>query len=80
MYRFDTLSACSTFLLTLLALYTNVSPGLTAFVLIAASQCEFYVLDKEFLAMRTDYTSPQSLHQSMRSASSMASFKWTLSL
>ncbi|KAL8863326.1 MAG: hypothetical protein Q9178_000006 [Gyalolechia marmorata] len=37
MYRFDALSACSTFLLTLLALYTGVSPGLTAFVLIAAS-------------------------------------------
>jgi ABC-type multidrug transport system fused ATPase/permease subunit len=37
-YRFDTLSACSTFLLTLMALYTNVSPGLTAFVLIAASK------------------------------------------
>lgn len=38
MYRFDTLSACSSFILTMLALYTNVSPGLTAFVLTAASQ------------------------------------------
>lgn len=38
MYRFDTLSACSTFVLTMLALYTGVSPGLTAFVLIAAAQ------------------------------------------
>lgn len=36
-YRFDVLSAVSTFLLTLLALYTGVSPGLTAFALIAAN-------------------------------------------
>lgn len=40
MYRFDTLSAFSTFILTLLALYTGVSPGLTAFVLLAASKCK----------------------------------------
>jgi len=38
MYRFDALSACSTFLLTSLALFTGVSPGLTAFVLSAASK------------------------------------------
>ncbi|KAL9629162.1 MAG: hypothetical protein Q9164_006996, partial [Protoblastenia rupestris] len=38
MYRFDALSACSTFILTMLALYTGISPGLTAFVLIAAAQ------------------------------------------
>ena len=37
MYRFDALSAFSTFLLTLLALYTGLSPGLTAFVLNAAA-------------------------------------------
>jgi ABC-type multidrug transport system fused ATPase/permease subunit len=36
MYRFANLSAVSMFLLTILALYTHVSPGLTAFVLIAA--------------------------------------------
>ena len=40
MYRFDSLSACSTFILTMLALYTGVSPGLVAFVLVAAEQCE----------------------------------------
>ena len=40
MYRFDALSACSTFLITLLALYTAVSPGLTAFLLVAAAQCK----------------------------------------
>jgi ABC-type multidrug transport system fused ATPase/permease subunit len=38
MYRYDVLSAFSTFLLTILALYTNVSAGLTAFVLIAANK------------------------------------------
>ncbi|KAF1808278.1 ATPase-like protein [Eremomyces bilateralis CBS 781.70] len=37
MYRFDALSALATFLLTLLALYQRLSPGLTAFVLTAAS-------------------------------------------
>jgi ABC-type multidrug transport system fused ATPase/permease subunit len=38
MYRFDFLTASSTFLMTTLALFTNVSPGLTAFVLAAASR------------------------------------------
>lgn len=38
MYRFDALSACSTLALTLIAIYTGVSAGLTAFVLIAATQ------------------------------------------
>ncbi|CZT09056.1 related to bile acid transporter [Rhynchosporium graminicola] len=37
MFRFDTLSAGSTFILTVLALYTGVSAGLTAFVLTAAA-------------------------------------------
>lgn len=37
-YRFDTLSAFSTFILTALALYQGLSPGLTAFVLTTASQ------------------------------------------
>ena len=38
MYRFDSLSACSYFILTVLAIYTNVSAGLTAFVLTAAAR------------------------------------------
>ncbi|KIX03561.1 uncharacterized protein Z518_07114 [Rhinocladiella mackenziei CBS 650.93] len=38
MYRFDTLSGVSTFLLTLLAIFSNLSAGLTGFVLIAASK------------------------------------------
>lgn len=38
MYRFDALSAVSTFALTLLALYNGLSPGLTAFILTTAAQ------------------------------------------
>lgn len=38
MYRFDTLSAVSTFILTLLAIFSNLSAGLTAFVLVAAQK------------------------------------------
>lgn len=38
MYRFDILSALSTLILTVIALYTNVSAGLTAFVLISANK------------------------------------------
>lgn len=38
MYRYDALSALSTFLLTLLALVTGVSPGLTAFLLNSAQK------------------------------------------
>jgi ABC-type multidrug transport system fused ATPase/permease subunit len=37
MYRFDILSALSTFILTLMAIYSGISPGMTAFVLTAAS-------------------------------------------
>jgi ABC-type bacteriocin/lantibiotic exporter with double-glycine peptidase domain len=36
-YRFSSLSAVSTFILTILALYSGLSPGLTAFMLIAAT-------------------------------------------
>lgn len=43
MYRFDSLSAISTFLLTLLALYDNLSQGLTAFVLTTAATCKFVI-------------------------------------
>lgn len=38
MYRYDALSAISTFLLTLLALVTGISPGLTAFLLNSAQK------------------------------------------
>lgn len=38
MYRYDSLSAISTFLITVMALATNVSAGLTAFVLLSANR------------------------------------------
>ncbi|KAH0350782.1 ABC bile acid transporter, partial [Aureobasidium melanogenum] len=38
MYRFDILSAFSTFIMTLLAINSGLSPGLTAFVLASASR------------------------------------------
>ena len=58
-YRFDTLSACSTLLLTLLALYTNVSPGLTAFVLIAASKfvTSTHSLCRQYGQLQMDFVS-----------------------
>ncbi|KAL1304033.1 hypothetical protein AAFC00_000471 [Neodothiora populina] len=37
MYRFDILSGCSTFILTILAIYSGLTSGLTAFVLVSAS-------------------------------------------
>ncbi|KAI4254106.1 MAG: hypothetical protein L6R42_007327, partial [Xanthoria sp. 1 TBL-2021] len=59
MYRFDALSACTTFLLTLLALYTGVSPGLTAFVLVAASGFvdSTHALCKRYGQLQMDFVS-----------------------
>ena len=39
MLRFDTISATSTLIMTMIAVYMGLSPGLTAFVLIGASKC-----------------------------------------
>ncbi|KAL8950390.1 MAG: hypothetical protein Q9222_003570 [Ikaeria aurantiellina] len=59
MYRLDGLSAFSTFLLTLLALYTGVSPGLTAFVLISASNFVLatHMLCKQYGSLQMDFVS-----------------------
>jgi len=59
MYRFDTLSAVSTLILTLLALYTGVSAGLTAFVLIAASKFvnATHSLCRAYGALQMDFVS-----------------------
>lgn len=59
MYRFDNLSACSTFILTALALYTGVSPGLTAFVLTAASKfvISTHALCKQYGQLQMDFVS-----------------------
>ncbi|KAF6221739.1 hypothetical protein HO133_001707 [Letharia lupina] len=59
MYRFDALSACATLLLTLLAIYTGVSAGLTAFVLIAASQfvMSTHALCRQYGQLQMDFVS-----------------------
>lgn len=59
MYRFDALSAISTFTLTMLALSTGVSPGLTAFVLIAAQQfvTSTHHLCKMYGSLQMDFVS-----------------------
>lgn len=56
MYRFDLLSAFSTLFLTLLALYTGVSPGLTAFLLVAASRCMLYVTSFSISRLTESYS------------------------
>ncbi|KUJ20900.1 ABC transporter-like protein [Mollisia scopiformis] len=59
MYRFDTLSATSTFILTVLALYTGVSAGLTAFVLTASSKFvnSTHALCKQYGQLQMDFVS-----------------------
>ena len=59
MYRFDALSAFATLLLTLLAIYTDVSAGLTAFVLIAASQFiqSTHALCRQYGQLQMDFVS-----------------------
>ncbi|KAH7347329.1 ABC transporter [Plectosphaerella cucumerina] len=58
-YRFDVLSAVSTFALTLLALYNDLSPGLTAFVLTTASQFVLatHNLCKQYGTLQMDFVS-----------------------
>jgi ABC-type multidrug transport system fused ATPase/permease subunit len=41
-FRFSTMSASATLVMTLIAVYTGISPGLTAFVLITASRFVMY--------------------------------------
>ncbi|CAJ2501489.1 Uu.00g043420.m01.CDS01 [Anthostomella pinea] len=59
LYRFDALSAVSTFALTLLALYQGLSPGLTAFVLTTASQFvdATHALCKAYGQLQMDFVS-----------------------
>ena len=59
MCRFQLLSATSTLLLTLLALYTNVSPGLTAFLLIAAAEfvASTHSLCQQYGQLQMDFVS-----------------------
>ncbi|KAF2019292.1 ABC bile acid transporter-like protein [Aaosphaeria arxii CBS 175.79] len=58
-FRFSLLSASSTLVMTLIAVYTNISPGLTAFVLVTASK---FVLFTDYMCrvygmLEMDFTS-----------------------
>ncbi|KAL7629236.1 hypothetical protein AAE478_000756 [Parahypoxylon ruwenzoriense] len=58
-YRYDLLSACSIFALTMLALYEDLSPGLTAFVLTSAAQLveATHILCKTYGQLQMDFVS-----------------------
>ncbi|KKA23808.1 Multidrug resistance-associated protein/mitoxantrone resistance protein [Rasamsonia emersonii CBS 393.64] len=64
-YRFESLSAISTFCLTALALYTNVSPGLVAFVLIAANSFveSTHALCKQYGQLQMDFVSVERVDE-----------------
>ncbi|KAF2637494.1 ABC bile acid transporter-like protein [Massarina eburnea CBS 473.64] len=57
--RFSTLSASSTLIMALIAIYTGISPGLTAFVLITASKFVMHTeqLCKLYGQLEMDFTS-----------------------
>lgn len=59
MYRYDALSAVSTFLLTLLALVTGVSPGMTAFLLNSAQKfvASTHALCKQYGQLQMEFVS-----------------------
>jgi ABC-type multidrug transport system fused ATPase/permease subunit len=65
MYRFETLSAASTFCLTVLALYTDVTPGLAAFVLIAANNfvTSTHALCKQYGQLQMDFVSVERIDE-----------------
>ena len=65
MYRFENLSGLSTFCLTVLALYTNVSPGLAAFVLIAANNfvASTHFLCKQYGQLQMDFVSVERIEE-----------------
>lgn len=64
-YRFESLSALSTFCLTVLALYTNTSPGLMAFVLIAANSFvqSTHGLCKQYGQLQMDFVSVERVDE-----------------
>jgi ABC-type multidrug transport system fused ATPase/permease subunit len=59
MYRFDVLSSFSTFALTCLAVYSNLTPGLTAFVLVAAQNfvTSTHALCRQYGQLQLDFVS-----------------------
>ncbi|KAA8641915.1 putative ABC bile acid transporter [Aspergillus tanneri] len=64
-YRFESLSAISTFCLTALALYTSVPPGLAAFVLIAANNLveATHGLCKQYGQLQMDFVSVERVDE-----------------
>lgn len=64
-YRFESLSAMSTFCLTALALYTDVTPGLVAFVLIAANSFveSTHALCKQYGQLQMDFVSVERVDE-----------------
>jgi ABC-type multidrug transport system fused ATPase/permease subunit len=65
MYRFESLSALSTFCLTVLALYTNTTPGLVAFVLIAANNFvdSTHALCQQYGQLQMDFVSVERIDE-----------------
>ncbi|KAI3009281.1 hypothetical protein CBS147346_2172 [Aspergillus niger] len=65
MFRFESLSAFSTFCLTVLALYTSVSPGLAAFVLVAANNfvASTHALCKQYGQLQMDFVSVERVDE-----------------
>ncbi|KAL4884211.1 hypothetical protein BJY04DRAFT_215641 [Aspergillus karnatakaensis] len=64
-YRFESLSALSTFALTALALYTNISPGLAAFALIAANSfvSATHGLCRQYGQLQMDFVSVERIDE-----------------
>lgn len=64
-YRFESLSALSTFVLTALALYTDVTPGLAAFALIAASSfvSATHGLCRQYGQLQMDFVSVERIDE-----------------
>lgn len=65
MYRFESLSGLSTFMLTVLALYTDVSPGLAAFVLISANNfvTSTHGMCKQYGQLQMDFVSVERVDE-----------------
>lgn len=67
-FRLQNMSAVATFILTAMALYTNVSPGLTAFVLTAAGNFirSTHVLCRRFGSLQMDFVSVERVDELLR--------------
>lgn len=65
MYRFEVLSGLSTFCLTALAVYTDLSPGLSAFVLIAANNfvTSTHALCKQYGRLQMNFVSVERVDE-----------------